>query len=64
MLQVVILEGESLYEAWHLVLVVSANCLLLLFDSLSNLCIKVFFLEINQLLKMLEHTIHLLRQLL
>ena len=50
MLQVVVLEGESLHKPWHLVLVVSANRLLLLLDCLRDLCIEVLLLQINQVL--------------
>ena len=50
MLQVVVLEGESLHKPWDLVLVVSTNRLLLLLDCLRDLCIEVLLLQINQVL--------------
>ena len=50
MLQVVVLEGESLHKPRDLVLVVSANRLLLLLDCLCYLCIEVLLLQINQVL--------------
>ncbi len=49
-LQVVVLEGESLHKPRDLVLVVSANRLLLLLDCLRDLCIEVLLLQINQVL--------------
>ena len=50
MLQVVVLEGESLHKPRDLVLVVSTNCLLLLLDCLCDLRIEVLLLQINQVL--------------
>lgn len=50
MLQVVVLEGESLHKPRDLVLIVSTNRLLLLLDCLGDLRIEVLLLQINQVL--------------
>ncbi len=64
LLQLIVFLRESLDETGHLLLIVSYDGFLLLFNRLSDVSVEVRFLLVDEGLEMLEHAIHLLGELI
>lgn len=64
MLKFVVFLSESVNESRHLALIVPRYSILLLFDGRGDLSVELLFLAVNQSLQVLEHPVHLRREVL